>query len=64
MIGLKDLVSELLKDSIDIHVHGYPEFTIRIPPRLNNFDLANLMKSSSMKGFWRDIIHSLFLILV
>lgn len=51
MIGLKDLVSELLKDSIDIHVHGYPEFTIRIPPRLNNFDLANLMKSSSMKGF-------------
>lgn len=51
MIGLKDLVSELLKDSVDIHAHGYPEFTIKIPPRLSNFDLANLMKSSSMKGF-------------
>jgi len=46
VIGLKGLVSELLKDSVDIHVHGYPEFTIRIPPRLNNFDLANLMKPS------------------
>lgn len=47
---MKDIAGDLLRGAIDIHVHSYPEYTLKIPPRLSNFDLVKLMQSAGMKG--------------
>ena len=30
----------LLRGAIDMHAHGYPQFTLNMPPRVNNLEWA------------------------
>lgn len=41
----------LLEGALDIHAHGYPEFTLGMPPRVNNLEWARLAAESRMRGF-------------
>jgi len=41
----------LLEGAIDIHAHGYPEFTLNMPPRVDNVEWAKLASAARMRGF-------------
>lgn len=41
----------LLQGAMDVHTHGYPEFTLNRPPRIDNLGWAQLASSASMRGF-------------
>jgi uncharacterized protein DUF6282 len=41
----------LLQGALDLHAHGYPEFTTRMPPRVDNTTWAELAVAASMRGF-------------
>jgi hypothetical protein len=41
----------LLEGAFDTHAHGYPEFTINMPPRVENLDWAHLAAAAGMRGF-------------
>jgi len=41
----------LLEGAIDTHAHGYPEFTLNMPPRVNDVEWAKLASAARMRGF-------------
>jgi len=41
----------LLAGAIDMHAHGYPQFTLNMPGRQNNFEWARAAKEADMAGF-------------
>jgi hypothetical protein len=41
----------LLEGAIDIHAHGYPEYTLNMPPRVDNAEWARLASVARMRGF-------------
>lgn len=41
----------LLQGALDIHAHGYPEFTLGMPPRVDNLEWARLAAEAGMRGF-------------
>jgi len=42
---------ELLQGAIDMHAHGYPQFTLRMPPRVNDYEWAQAALEAGMAGF-------------
>lgn len=41
----------LLQGAIDMHAHGYPQFTLNMPPRVNNLEWAQAAADAGMAGF-------------
>jgi hypothetical protein len=41
----------LLKGAVDMHAHGYPQFTLGMPPRVNNLEWAQAAQEAGMAGF-------------
>jgi hypothetical protein len=41
----------ILEGALDIHAHGYPEFTLGMPPRVTNLEWVSLAAQSRMRGF-------------
>jgi hypothetical protein len=41
----------LLQGAIDMHAHGYPQFTLNMPPRVNNLEWAEAAAEAGMAGF-------------
>lgn len=41
----------LLEGAFDVHAHGYPEFTLGMPPRVDNVEWARLAAAAGMRGF-------------
>lgn len=41
----------LLEGAFDVHAHGYPEFTLGMPPRVDNVEWARLAQAAGMRGF-------------
>jgi hypothetical protein len=41
----------LLRGAIDMHAHGYPQFTLNMPPRVNNLEWAKAAAEAGMAGF-------------
>lgn len=41
----------LLEGALDLHAHGYPEFTLNRPTRVDNLEWARLASAASMRGF-------------
>jgi hypothetical protein len=41
----------ILAGALDTHAHGYPEFTLRMPPRVDNVKWAELALEAGMRGF-------------
>lgn len=41
----------LLEGAFDVHAHGYPEFTLGMPPRVSNVEWARLAEAAGMRGF-------------
>ncbi|WP_062998433.1 DUF6282 family protein [Nocardia mikamii] len=41
----------LLEGAFDTHAHGHPEFTLGMPPRVDNVEWARLAASAGMRGF-------------
>lgn len=41
----------LLEGAFDSHAHGYPEFTVKMPPRVENSEWAHLAARAGMRGF-------------
>lgn len=41
----------LLDGAIDMHAHGYPQFTLNMPGRQNNYEWAHAAKDAGMAGF-------------
>ena len=41
----------LLDGAIDMHAHGYPQFTLNMPGRQNNYEWAMAAKEAGMGGF-------------
>ncbi len=41
----------ILEGALDLHAHGYPEFTLRMPPRVDNVEWARLAVAAGMRGF-------------
>lgn len=41
----------LLKDALDLHAHGYPEFTLNMPPRVDNVEWGRLATAAGLRGF-------------
>ena len=41
----------LLSGAIDMHAHGYPQFSLNIPGRQNNYEWAETAKDAGMAGF-------------
>jgi hypothetical protein len=42
---------ELLRGAIDMHAHGYPQFTLNMPPRVNDLEWAQAALEAGMAGF-------------
>ncbi|MBM9460342.1 hypothetical protein JK386_10545 [Nocardioides sp. zg-536] len=42
---------ELLVGALDLHAHGYPEFTLRRRPRVTNVEWAEAAAAAQMRGF-------------
>lgn len=42
---------QLLQGSIDMHAHGYPQFTLKMPPRVTDYEWAQAALSAGMAGF-------------
>lgn len=40
----------LLQGSIDMHAHGYPQFTLKMPPRLNDYEWVQAAQNAGMAG--------------
>ena len=45
------LADELLRGAIDLHVHGYPEISLDVRTRVEDFEIASLAQESGMGGF-------------
>jgi hypothetical protein len=41
----------LLEGAFDVHAHGWPEFTVAMPPRLSNVEWAQAAADCGMRGF-------------
>lgn len=41
----------LLEGAFDTHAHGHPEFTLDMPPRVDNIEWARLAAAAGMRGF-------------
>lgn len=41
----------LLQGAFDVHAHSYPEFTLGMPPRVDNVTWARLAAEAGMRGF-------------
>lgn len=41
----------ILQGAFDVHAHGYPEFTLQMPPRVDNVEWGRLAVSAGMRGF-------------
>jgi uncharacterized protein DUF6282 len=41
----------LLQGAFDVHAHSYPEFTLGMPPRVDNVTWARLAARAGMRGF-------------
>ena len=41
----------LLVGAVDMHAHGYPYYTLRMPPRVNDYDWALSAREAGMAGF-------------
>jgi hypothetical protein len=41
----------ILQGALDLHAHGYPEFTLRMAPRVDNVEWARLALAAGMRGF-------------
>lgn len=41
----------LLQGALDLHAHGYPEFTLGMPPRVDNVEWGRLAAAAGMRGF-------------
>src|ERR1700754_758464 len=41
----------LLEGAFDTHAHGHPEFTLNMPPRVDNIEWARLAAAAGMRGF-------------
>lgn len=41
----------LLQGAFDVHAHSYPEFTLGMPPRVDNVTWARLAAAAGMRGF-------------
>jgi hypothetical protein len=41
----------LLVGAFDVHAHGYPEFTLGMPPRVDNVAWAELAAQAGLRGF-------------
>jgi hypothetical protein len=41
----------ILQGALDLHAHGYPEFTLRMAPRVDNVEWARLAVAAGMRGF-------------
>ncbi len=46
-----DKIDQLLEGAIDMHAHGYPEYTTHVPPRVETARWAELAIESGMAGF-------------
>lgn len=46
-----EIEDRILHGALDIHAHGYPEFTTRRRPRLSNTDWADMAAAAGMRGF-------------
>ena len=46
-----DKADLLLDGAIDMHAHGYPQFTLNMPGRQNNYEWALAAKEAGMSGF-------------
>jgi hypothetical protein len=46
-----DIEDELLRGSIDLHAHGYPEFTTRMRGRVSDVEWAELAAAAGMRAF-------------
>jgi uncharacterized protein DUF6282 len=42
---------KLLEGAFDTHAHGHPEFTLAMPPRVDNIEWARLAAAAGMRGF-------------
>jgi hypothetical protein len=64
---MKSLVDELLKNSIDMHVHCYPEFTLEAQKRMEDVEWIALAAQMGMRGavlkshFWPTMTNVYFL---
>lgn len=47
----KQLEDELLVGALDLHAHGYPEFTLRRRTRVTNLEWAEAAAAAQMRGF-------------
>jgi len=45
-----DIEDRLLQGAIDIHVHGYPEYSLRVRGRLNVIEWAELARTAQMRA--------------
>ena len=45
------LEDRLLEGAFDTHAHGHPEFTLGMPPRVDNVEWARLAAAAGMRGF-------------
>jgi hypothetical protein len=41
----------ILEGAFDTHAHGHPEFTLKMPPRVDNIEWARLASAAGMRGF-------------
>lgn len=48
---MEKLADRILKGSIVIHAHSYPEHTLSTDPRLDNLEWAKMAKEYGMRGF-------------
>ena len=48
---MEKIADRILKGSIDIHAHSYPEHTLSTDPRLDNLEWAKMAKEYGMRGF-------------
>jgi hypothetical protein len=48
---MRQRADELLQGALDLHAHGYPEFTLKMPPRVDNVEWARLASEAGLGGF-------------
>ncbi|MFI6347441.1 DUF6282 family protein [Streptomyces sp. NPDC050560] len=41
----------LLRGALDLHAHGYPEFTLGMPPRVDNVEWGRLAVEAGLRGY-------------
>jgi len=45
------IADKLLRGALDMHAHSYPELTLSLEPRIDNFEWARIAKDYGMRGF-------------